>query len=178
MSKMAATEALIKIRHRILKGDSEISYGKKVWEYDDAKDRSILVYKDELSKYDGLPLLAVKGKRSGEYKGSFEYQDAKFSMDAMEDIDLLELRRRYPTLRFSKPFVLTGVRHDKLISLEKLNKRAKEFYDPETGKGIMELLYSISQAGMTVIMSTHNHMWPEQYPGRKLQFADGKIMEA
>ena len=29
--------------------------------------------------------------------------------------------------------------------------------DPETGKGIMELLYSISQAGMTVIMSTHNH---------------------
>jgi hypothetical protein len=62
MSKMAATEALIKIRHRILKGDSEISYGKKVWEYDDAKDRSILVYKDELSKYDGLPLLAVKGK--------------------------------------------------------------------------------------------------------------------
>lgn len=50
--------------------------------------------------------------------------------------------------------------------------------DPETGRGIMELLYSISQAGMTVIMSTHNPAWPEQYPGRKLQFADGKIMEA
>ena len=49
--------------------------------------------------------------------------------------------------------------------------------DPETGRGIMELLYSISQAGMTVIMSTHNHTWPEQYPGRKLQFADGKIAE-
>ncbi len=49
--------------------------------------------------------------------------------------------------------------------------------DPETGKGIMELLYSISQAGMTVIMSTHNPMWPEQYPGRKLQFVDGKITE-
>ncbi len=49
--------------------------------------------------------------------------------------------------------------------------------DPETGKGIMELLYSISQAGMTVIMSTHNPLWPEQYPGRKLQFADGKICE-
>ena len=49
--------------------------------------------------------------------------------------------------------------------------------DPETGKGIMELLYSISQAGMTVIMSTHNYAWPEQYPGRKLQFADGKISE-
>ena len=49
--------------------------------------------------------------------------------------------------------------------------------DPETGKGIMELLYSISQAGMTVIMSTHNHTWPEHYPGRKLQFAAGKIAE-
>ena len=47
--------------------------------------------------------------------------------------------------------------------------------DPETGKEIMDLLYSISQAGMSVIMSTHNPTWPEQYPGRKLQFADGKI---
>lgn len=47
--------------------------------------------------------------------------------------------------------------------------------DPETGREIMELLYSISQAGMTVIMSTHNPNWPEQYPGRKLLFADGKI---
>ena len=49
--------------------------------------------------------------------------------------------------------------------------------DPETGRGIMELLYSLSQAGMTVIMSTHNPLWPEQFPGRKLQFADGKITE-
>lgn len=49
--------------------------------------------------------------------------------------------------------------------------------DPETGKGIMDLLYAISQAGMTVIMSTHNPMWPEQYPGRKLHFADRKITE-
>ena len=49
--------------------------------------------------------------------------------------------------------------------------------DPETGRGLMELLSSISQAGMTVIMSTHNPLWPEQFPGRKLQFADGKITE-
>ena len=49
--------------------------------------------------------------------------------------------------------------------------------DPETGRGIMELLYSISQAGMTVIMSTHNPNWPEQFPGRMLQFVDGKISE-
>ncbi len=49
--------------------------------------------------------------------------------------------------------------------------------DPETGKGIMELLYSISQAGMTVIMSTHNPMWPEMFPGRKLLFEGGKVQE-
>ena len=49
--------------------------------------------------------------------------------------------------------------------------------DPETGKGIMELLYSISQAGMTVIMSTHNPLWPELYPGRTLVFEGGKIIE-
>ena len=49
--------------------------------------------------------------------------------------------------------------------------------DPETGKEIMELLYSISQAGMTVIMSTHNPTWPEQYPGRKLIFEGVKITE-
>jgi cell division transport system ATP-binding protein len=49
--------------------------------------------------------------------------------------------------------------------------------DAETGKGIMELLYSISQAGMTVIMSTHNPLWPEMFPGRKLIFEDAKISE-
>lgn len=49
--------------------------------------------------------------------------------------------------------------------------------DAETGKEIMELLYSISKAGMTVIMSTHNQNWPEQYPGRNLYFEDGKIVE-
>ena len=49
--------------------------------------------------------------------------------------------------------------------------------DHETGKEIMDLLYSISKAGITIIMSTHNTIWPEQYPGRKLYFAAGKISE-
>lgn len=49
--------------------------------------------------------------------------------------------------------------------------------DHETGKEIMDLLYSISKAGITIVMSTHNIIWPEQYPGRKLYFADGKITE-
>ncbi len=50
--------------------------------------------------------------------------------------------------------------------------------DPETGAEIMELLYSIRQAGTTVIMSTHNYAWVERYPGRKLMFANGTITEA
>lgn len=49
--------------------------------------------------------------------------------------------------------------------------------DPETGTEIMELLTAISKAGMTVVISTHNKLWPELYSGRKLLFADGQISE-
>lgn len=49
--------------------------------------------------------------------------------------------------------------------------------DPETGTEIMELLQNISQAGITVLISTHNILWPERYPGRKWVFADGRISE-
>ena len=47
--------------------------------------------------------------------------------------------------------------------------------DVETGREIMDLLYSISQAGITVLMSTHNIHWPELYPGRKWFFENGEI---
>lgn len=49
--------------------------------------------------------------------------------------------------------------------------------DPETGREIMGLLYGISNAGITVLMSTHNHHWPELYPGRRWQFENGAIAE-
>ncbi|MCQ2339609.1 MAG: ATP-binding cassette domain-containing protein [Paludibacteraceae bacterium] len=49
--------------------------------------------------------------------------------------------------------------------------------DQETGEEIMRLLHSISQAGMTVIMSTHNPRWPELFPGRKLRFENSEIHE-
>ena len=48
--------------------------------------------------------------------------------------------------------------------------------DPQTGKEIMELLYSICKAGIAVMISTHNPQWPESYPGRKLLFQDGTII--
>ena len=49
--------------------------------------------------------------------------------------------------------------------------------DRETGQEIMELLYAISKAGMTIVMSTHNPSWPEMFPGRNLLFANGKVNE-
>ncbi len=49
--------------------------------------------------------------------------------------------------------------------------------DIETGEDIMNLLYNISKAGMTVIMSTHNLRWPERFPGRVLEFSNQEIHE-
>ena len=50
--------------------------------------------------------------------------------------------------------------------------------DPETGAEIMELLYSIRQSGISVVLSTHNMLWPERFTGRKLLFDGGKISES
>lgn len=47
--------------------------------------------------------------------------------------------------------------------------------DYETGNEIMTLLYSLSQAGIAVIMSTHNQDWPRLYPGRNLNFENQGI---
>lgn len=47
--------------------------------------------------------------------------------------------------------------------------------DPETGNGLMELLYSIRHAGTTVLVATHNHSWTERYPGRILHFDNSQI---
>ena len=48
--------------------------------------------------------------------------------------------------------------------------------DAETGKEIMDLLYGISQAGITVLLSTHNTQWPALYPGRELRFENQTIL--
>lgn len=49
--------------------------------------------------------------------------------------------------------------------------------DPDTGAEIIDLLHSISQAGIAVIISTHNPAWLTAYPGRKLVFEKGTITE-
>ncbi len=50
--------------------------------------------------------------------------------------------------------------------------------DPETGTEIMELLHSIRQAGIGVVLSTHNQLWPERFAGRQLLFDGGQISES
>ncbi len=49
--------------------------------------------------------------------------------------------------------------------------------DPETGNGIVQLLHTIREDGTTVIMSTHNLNWLQQFPGRVLRFDDEQIIE-
>lgn len=49
--------------------------------------------------------------------------------------------------------------------------------DQETGDEIMQLISAIQKAGTTVIMSTHNPLWLDRYPGRQFRFADGRITE-
>jgi len=49
--------------------------------------------------------------------------------------------------------------------------------DPETSKGIMELLFDISKNGRAVVMATHDYNMIKEFPGRILTFEDGKVIE-
>ena len=44
--------------------------------------------------------------------------------------------------------------------------------DAETGKEIMELLYSIRLSGTTLLIATHNLNWINQFPGRTITFCN------
>jgi len=48
--------------------------------------------------------------------------------------------------------------------------------DPETSKGIMNLLFEISKAGRSVVMATHNYSLFKEYPARTLKCEDGKVI--
>lgn len=49
--------------------------------------------------------------------------------------------------------------------------------DPETSRGIMKLLFKISQTGRSVLMATHNYSLFEEFPSRTLKCEDGKIVK-
>lgn len=87
------------------------------------------------------------------------------------------------TKAYKKPYELSGGEQQRVVIARALLNSPEIILadeptgnlDAETGQEIMELLYSISQAGITVLISTHNRLWPELYPGKKWVFADGEI---
>ena len=87
------------------------------------------------------------------------------------------------TKAYKKPYELSGGEQQRVVIARALLNSPELILadeptgnlDAETGKEIMDLLYAISQAGITVLMSTHNLLWPEQYPGKKWLFENGII---
>lgn len=89
------------------------------------------------------------------------------------------------TKAYKRPYELSGGEQQRVVIARALLNSPEMILadeptgnlDAETGRGIMDLLYNISQAGITILMSTHNTHWPELYPGRHWQFEDGLITE-
>ncbi len=87
------------------------------------------------------------------------------------------------TKAYKRPYELSGGEQQRVVIARALLNSPEMILadeptgnlDSETGREIMDLLYAISQAGITVLMSTHNLQWPELYPGRKLVFENGEI---
>lgn len=87
------------------------------------------------------------------------------------------------TKAYKRPYELSGGEQQRVVIARALLNTPEIILadeptgnlDAETGREIMELLYAISQAGITVLMSTHNLLWPEQFPGRKWIFENGEV---
>jgi cell division transport system ATP-binding protein len=48
--------------------------------------------------------------------------------------------------------------------------------DPDTSRGIMNLLHDISKTGRAVLMATHNYLLIREYPGKMLKCEEGKVL--
>lgn len=87
------------------------------------------------------------------------------------------------TKAYKRPYELSGGEQQRVVIARALLNSPEIILadeptgnlDAETGREIMELLYSISQAGITVLMSTHNTKWPELFPGKRWLFEKGLI---
>ena len=89
------------------------------------------------------------------------------------------------TKAYKKPYELSGGEQQRVVIARALMNSPEMILadeptgnlDAETGQEIMELLYSICRAGITILMSTHNRLWPELYPGKKWIFDRGEIKD-
>ena len=87
------------------------------------------------------------------------------------------------TKAYKKPYALSGGEQQRVVIARALLNSPEIILadeptgnlDAETGREIMDLLYAISQAGITVLMSTHNPLWPETFPGKKWIFEGGEV---
>ena len=87
------------------------------------------------------------------------------------------------TKAYKKPYELSGGEQQRVVIARALLNSPEMILadeptgnlDTDTGREIMDLLYAISKAGITVLMSTHNPHWPKEYPGKQWIFVDGQI---
>ena len=87
------------------------------------------------------------------------------------------------TKAYKKPYELSGGEQQRVVIARALLNSPEMILadeptgnlDAETGREIMDLLHAISQAGITVLMSTHNLNWPENYPGKRWIFENGEV---
>ena len=102
-----------------------------------------------------------------------------------EQIESVLLQVGMATKGYKMPHQLSGVEQQRIVIARALLNSPSIILadeptgnlDPNIGKDIMELLYSIRQAGTTVIVATHNLAWLEMFPGRVLQIQDEKLTE-
>lgn len=110
------------------------------------------------------------------------WKDSKLMRDHVREV--LE-QVGMETKAYKKPYELSGGEQQRVVIARALLNSPEMILadeptgnlDAETGGEIMDLLYSISRAGITVLMSTHNTNWPERYPGRHWHFENGQIRE-
>ena len=113
------------------------------------------------------------------------FQDYKLLTDRSVKENLLFVQVGMETKAYKKPYELSGGEQQRVVIARALMNSPEIILadeptgnlDAETGQEIMELLYSICQAGITVLMSTHNRLWPELYPGKKWIFDRGEIKD-
>ena len=76
------------------------------------------------NEFEDFPLLEVAGKHTDEFTGTFKRRELMFAYNGKDDISLTELLKAKPTLRFSKPFVLTGLKYNETAPASDLSEGA------------------------------------------------------
>ena len=113
------------------------------------------------------------------------FQDYKLLTDRSVEDNLLEVLQQVgmESKAYKRPYQLSGGEQQRVVIARALLNSPEMILadeptgnlDPETGNEIMELLSAISKAGITVLVSTHNQLWPQRYPGKQWHFEEGKV---